>query len=442
MCYNRAEKDVIAKMRIRLILCAIVLLILASCSQSVGDPLTTPPETGAVTLKVWAWRGNYNGEALRIAYEHYKRANPDISIDIANIGRDEILSRLRIKLSIKDYDGLPDIVLIEDYHIQEFLRKFPGEIRALSPALNRGTYERCAEEAVSLDGVMYGTPLDSGAAVMFYRVDSIEAAGYSAQDMEDLTWDKYIEIGKAVKEKTGMLMLTLTPTDLWQIRLMLQSAGQWYVKDDGVTVNLADNPVLKDAINTYISIVKSGIALQVSGYDQEYSAVDEERVATVLTGSWRFQLMASIANANEGKWAITRIPRMDIHDSVNSSALGGYAWYILDKAENADVALDFLLSTLQSDMDLINELAGELALVYPLKDAGDLPEYSKPYDSFYGSPTLKDLFEIIKDVPPVDYGMHTYQIDRLIEHSVQLIMQGVNIDDALQNAQMAAEAIT
>ncbi|MCL2153442.1 MAG: extracellular solute-binding protein [Oscillospiraceae bacterium] len=432
-----------AKMRIRLIQCAIVvLLILASCSQSVGDTQTTPPETGAVTLRVWTWRRNYNGEALKIAHEHFKRSHPDVEIDIANIGRDEILSRLKIKLSIKDYEGLPDIVLIEDYQIQEFLRKFPGEIRALSPALDMGTYEQCAVKAVSLDGVMYGTPLDSGAAVMFYRADCVEAAGYSAEDMENLTWAKYIEIGKAVKEKTGMLMLTLTPTDLWQIRLMLQSVGQWYVKDDGLTVNLADNPALKDAINTYISIVKSGIALQVSGYDQEYGAVEEGRVATVLTGSWRFQTMASIAKAQEGKWAITRIPRMDIQDSVNSSALGGYAWYILDKAENADVALDFLLSTLPSDMDLIDELAGELDLVYPLKGAGDLPEYSKPYDSFYGRPTLKNIFDMIKDVPPVDYGMHTYPIDRLIEYSVQLIMQGADIDVALQNAQIAAEAIT
>jgi lactose/L-arabinose transport system substrate-binding protein len=90
---------------------------------------------------------------------------------------------------------------------------------------------------------------------------------------------------------------------------------------------------------------------------------------------------------------------------------------------------------------LINELAGELTLVSPLKGAGSLPEYSKPYYAFSGQPALKNLFDMIKDVPPVDYGMHTYPIDRLIESSVQLIMQGANMDDTLQNAQMAAEAI-
>ena len=66
--------------------------------------------------------------------------------------------------------------------------------------------------------------------------------------MENLTWDKYIEIGKAVKEKTGKAMLTLDPSDLGQIRMMMQSAGAWYVKEDGKTVNIADNAVLKEAV--------------------------------------------------------------------------------------------------------------------------------------------------------------------------------------------------
>ena len=48
---------------------------------------------------------------------------------------------------------------------------------------------------------MYGIPFDSGVAAVFYRTDYIEEAGYTAEDMQDLTWDKYIEIGQAVQEK-------------------------------------------------------------------------------------------------------------------------------------------------------------------------------------------------------------------------------------------------
>ena len=54
--------------------------------------------------------------------------------------------------------------------------------------------------------------------------------------MQDITWEKYIEIGKAVKEKTGKAMLTMDPSDLNQIRVMMQSAGAWYVDKDGKVI--------------------------------------------------------------------------------------------------------------------------------------------------------------------------------------------------------------
>ena len=428
-------------MIIKKIIIYMLLLALVSCSRPSVETDDTHAEPGAGELTVWTWRKNYNGRALEIALEHFLHSNPGVKLNIVDMGRDEILSRLKIHFTIKDYEGLPDIVLIEDYQIQEILRKFPGEIRALSPVLDKSKYAGFAVMAESLDDIMYGVPLDAGSAVMFYRADYIESAGYGQADMEDLTWEKYIEIGVAVKEKTGKYMLSLTPNDLWQIRLMLQSAGQWYVKEDGITVNLAGNPVLKDAINTYIDIVKSGIALHVPGYDGEYRAAGEGSVATVLTGTWRLQIMASQPDAQEMNWAIAPIPRMSGHGSVNASALGGYGWYVIDKAGNADLAVDFLLSTLVSDMDLIDELAGELTLISPVKSAGTLPGYLKPISNFRDQPALNYLFDMMKDVPAVNYGMHTYPIDRLIENSVQLIMQGAGIDDTLRNMQIIAEAI-
>ena len=415
--------------------------LLCSCSDKSGVP---PPEENedGITLTVWTWRRSYNGKALEIAGDYYSRENPGVTIDIKNVSRDEILSRLNVKFTIRDYEGLPDIVLVEDYQIQEYLRFFPGEIRDLSDALNAGHFADFASKAKSYDGKIYGVPFDTGAAVMFYRVDYIEQAGYTREDMTGLTWDKYIQIGNAVREKTGKYMLTLNPTDLWQVRLMLQSAGQWYVKDDGKTANLANNPVLKDAIKTYIDIVKSGISLQVPGYDLEYSSVGSGDVATVLTGTWRLQQLINSVPEQEGKWAVTTIPRMESHNSVNASALGGYGWYVVDKAGNADAASDFLVKTLGSDMDLLNELANEIYFVAAHKNAGDLPNYTMPVDIFGGDPVLKQLYDMIEGVPAVDYGMYTYAIDRIIEDSVQLIMQGADMDDTLQTAQIMAEAVS
>lgn len=51
---------------------------------------------------------------------------------------------------------------------------------------------------------LYGILFDSGVAAVFYRLDLVEVAGYTETDIQDLTWDKHIEIGTAIKEMTGV----------------------------------------------------------------------------------------------------------------------------------------------------------------------------------------------------------------------------------------------
>ena len=45
--------------------------------------------------------------------------------------------------------------------------------------------------------------------------------------------------------------------------MMMQSAGSWYVKEDGKTVDIADNEVLKESVKTYQQIIDAGIAEQI-----------------------------------------------------------------------------------------------------------------------------------------------------------------------------------
>ena len=35
----------------------------------------------------------------------------------------------------------------------------------------------------------------------FYRTDILEEAGYSEEDMKNLTWDDYLQVARDVKEK-------------------------------------------------------------------------------------------------------------------------------------------------------------------------------------------------------------------------------------------------
>ena len=75
---------------------------------------------------------------------------------------------------------------------------------------------------VEHDGKSYGIPFDCGTAALFYRLDILEQAGFSEADMQNLTWSRYMEIGQQVYQKTGIPMLTLDPTGLPLVRIIMQ----------------------------------------------------------------------------------------------------------------------------------------------------------------------------------------------------------------------------
>ena len=363
-------------------------------------------ETGDTTNKkitIWAWDEAFNIVAANKAKEIYLKDNPDAEIEVVTMAQDDIVAKLNTSLSSGSYEGLPNIVLVEDYKIQGYLTAYKDEFADLSSVAKPSDFAEYKTGVNYIDGKLYGIPFDSGVAATFYRTDLIEQAGYTKADMENLTWEKYIEIGKAVKEKTGIAMCTLDPSDLGQIRMMLQSAGSWYTDAEG-KVTVANNQALKDAIKVYKDLTESGITKQVADWDQFVGAFNKGEVASVVTGCW---IGPSIKKAEDqsGKWAVAAFPKMaNNKDSVNASSLGGAGWYALKNVGNTDMAVDFLGKTFGSSVDLMNDLADSITLVSTLNKAAEAPNYSKGNDFFGGQEIFADFAKWTGEVPSVNYS--------------------------------------
>lgn len=262
-------------------LSALMALSLVGCG---GDKKEAKTDSGKLT--VWAWDETFNIKAVKEAAKIYSKVDADTKIDVVTMDQDAIVQKLHTSLSSGKTDGLPDIVLIEDYKIQNYLTAYPDSFVELTDIVKEEDFDSYKFSVNKIDKKIYGVPFDSGVAALFYRTDMIEKAGYTMKDMENLTWEKYIEIGKAVKAKTGKEMLTLDPSDIGQIRIMMQSAGSWYMKEDGKTVNIKDNQALKDAIKIYKDMIDAGIVKQVSDWDSFVSAFQQGEVASVPSGCW------------------------------------------------------------------------------------------------------------------------------------------------------------
>ena len=410
-----------------------------SSSNGSGTSGTSSTSSDDKTITIWAWDDTFNIKAANMAKERYLKDNPDVKINVVSMAQDDVVQKLNTSLSSGTYDGLPNIVLIEDYKIQNYLLSYPDDIKDLSGYVDKSKFMDYKLSVMTDGNKMYGVPFDSGVTALFYRKDYIEQAGYTEADMQDITWEKYIEIGKAVKEKTGKDMLTMDPSDLNQLRVMMQSAGAWYVDENG-KVSINNNESLRHAIDIYKEIVDANIAKQVSGWDAFVGAFQSGDVASVVNGCW---ISSSIQAAEDqaGKWAIAATPRMGSDPkSVNTSNSGGSSWYVLDKVGNSDLAADFLSKTFASSDDLMNDLVPAINLVSTLKSASASANYSTPSEFFGGQEIFKDFAKWTEEIPGVNYGLHTYALENIMSEGMQAIVAGGDIDQALNNTQAQAEA--
>jgi len=385
-------------------------------------------------ITIWAWDPNFNIAIMQEAANRYMKINPNVEFDIVSMAKADVEQKLNTILASGVKTGLPEIVLIEDYNAQKYLQSYPGSFADLTKEFNYKEFANYKVKLMTLNDKVYGVPFDSGVAGFFYRRDYLEQAGFKPADLENITWDKFIEIGKTVKAKTGKYMIAADPFDGGLMRILLQSAGAWYFDKSGKPY-IANNPVLKEAVRLYKEIKDSGIAKEVSGWNEWVGAFNKGEVAAVVTGVW---IIGSIKaeKSQSGKWGVAPVPRMNIKESVNASNLGGSSWYVLQNSKNRNVAIDFLKKIYARDSEFYQKILVERGAVGTWLPAQGGSAY-KAKDPFFGNQQVFQLFsEWMKKIPAVDYGIYTYEADAAIMSVMPDVYTGkLSIDEALKKAE-------
>ncbi|PLR79067.1 ABC transporter substrate-binding protein [Bacillus sp. V3-13] len=414
------------------------ILLLTACSSGSKSKDTSGEVKDTNEITVWAWDPNFNIKAMNLAKEAYKSENPDLNIKIVENAQADIVQKLNTSLSSGTIKGLPNIVLIEDYRAQSFLQAYPDMFYELTDSFNAEDFAPYKMAPTSLDGKNYGLPFDTGVTGLYVRTDYLEKAGYTVDDLKDIDWKKYIEIGKKVKEATGKQMLTQDPKDLGLLRMMIQSSGSWYLKEDGVSPNLAGNEALMEAFKTYKEILDADLVKPVSDWSQFVAGFNSGDVATVPTGNW---ITPSIKaeESQSGKWAVVALPRLSENaNSVNASNLGGSSWYVLN-VPGKEKAAEFLAKTFGSNVDFYQKLIKEVGAIGTYKPAADSEAYKAGDEFFGGQKIISDFANWTEKIPQVNYGLHTYAVEDILAIEMQNYLKGKDLDKVLEDAQKQAE---
>jgi lactose/L-arabinose transport system substrate-binding protein len=433
--YYRGDKKL--KKLTSLLIVLLLIFTLSACSSSSNDEKSSSVKK-VTEISVLAWDPNFNIRAMNLAKEAYKSINPDLKIKVVENAQDDIVQKLNTSLSSGTTKGLPNIVLIEDYRAQNFLQTYPDAFYDLSKYFKAEDFAQYKLAPTTFNGKQYGLPFDSGVAGLYIRTDYLEKAGYKVQDLQNIDWNKYIEIGKKIKEATGKNMLTLDPKDLGIIRMMIQSSGSWYTKEDGVTPNLTGNEPLKEAFKTYKAIKDAGIVKPVSDWSQFVGAFNKGDVASVPTGNWITPSIKAEASQS-GKWAVVPLPKLPGDpNSVNASNLGGSSWYVLN-IPGKEQAAEFLAKTFGSNVDFYQSLVKEVGAIGTYKPAAEGEAYKASDEYFAGQKIISDFSSWTAKIPRVNYGLHTYEIEDILTVAMQEYLKGKDLDKVLEDAQSQAE---
>ncbi|MDO4242938.1 MAG: extracellular solute-binding protein [Actinomyces sp.] len=390
------------------------------------------------TLTVWCWDPAFNIYAMQEAEKIYQKDHPDFKLDIVEIVWDDIQQKVTTLAQSGDLDQLPDIFLCQNMAAQKNIINYPDVFADLTDSgIDFSEFPDSVVEYSTADGANWAVPFDSGTAVTALRTDILEQAGYTVADFTDITWTRFIELGKDILAKTGRPMLSGQAGASDLIMMMIQSAGASLFDAKG-NVTIADNPALTRAAEIYKEMVTSKILIEVNSWDEYVGTLVNDQVNATVNGIW---ISGSIQTATEqsGKWAITNVPSLDgIEGATNYTANGGSSWVVTAEA-NYDLATDFLKSTYAGSTEFYDTILPSSGAIANWTPAGESKVYQEPVEFYGGQAVYADVVGYSEEVPSVNTGVYYYEGRDAVAAALTQIIDGADPATALADAQKTTE---
>lgn len=432
------------KKALALILSLILVFTFVGCSSNDVDDSSSKQESTEpdkakdgeeATIEVWCWDPNFNIYAMEEAAKIYADINPDVKIDIIETPWDDVQTKLTTALTSGQTGTLPDILLMQDNALAKNVTNYPDAFVDLTDSgIDFSQFAQYKVALSTVDDKNYGVPFDSGVAINALRTDILDECGYTIDDLTDITWSEYISIGKEVLDKTGKPLNSEVAGQPDLLMIMLQSAGTWFFDEDG-EIFITENDALREIVDIYVELVKSGIVVEVNDWDQYISTFNSGTVAGTINGCW---IIGSIVPQSDqkGLWGITNIPRLDnAPNATNYGNNGGSSWMVLSSSENPDVAIDFLDKTFAGSVELYETILPSSGAIATYLPAGDSDIYSEPHEFFDDQPIYADIVEFSDKVPQVTYGVYNYEARDALGNAITKIVSGSDIEEALKEAE-------
>ena len=382
-------------------------------------------------LTIWTWDPTFNIAAMKVAKEMYQQDHPEVEIDIQEVLSEDIETKVITAASAGDLSTLPDILLVQDNSFQKFATNYPEVYADLTDLYDYTDFAPAKVAYSTLNGRHFGIPFDAGTAIATYRTDYLAEAGYTIADLTDIDWDRFLEIGRDVKAKTGRPMLSGQAGALDTVLMMLQSCGSSMFTEEG-SVNLKNNEELKEVLGYYSTMVKEGIFIEVNTWDEYIGTLSNASVVGTINGCWILGTILSL-DSQKGLWDLTNMPKLvKAENATNYSNNGGSSWAVIN-GKDVELAVDFMKA--YRNVDFYNTILPTTSAIATWAPAKEAPAYTAPNEFYNNQPIFATIVEYTGKVPANITGAYYYDARSALGTAVTNYLNGGNLDSELATAE-------
>lgn len=382
-------------------------------------------------LTIWTWDPTFNIAAMKVAKEMYQQEHPEVEIDIQEVLSEDIETKVITAASAGDLSTLPDILLVQDNSFQKFATNYPEVYADLTDLYDYTDFAPAKVAYSTLNGRHFGIPFDAGTAIATYRTDYLAEAGYTIADLTDIDWDRFLEIGRDVKAKTGRPMLSGQAGALDTVLMMLQSCGSSMFTEEG-SVNLKNNEELKEVLDYYSTMVKEGIFIEVNTWDEYIGTLSNASVVGTINGCWILGTILSL-DSQKGLWDLTNMPKLvKAENATNYSNNGGSSWAVIN-GKDVELAVDFMKA--YRNVDFYNTILPTTSAIATWAPAKEAPAYTAPNEFYNNQPIFATIVEYTGKVPANITGAYYYDARSALGTAVTNYLNGGNLDSELATAE-------
>ncbi len=261
----------------------------------------------------WDFLGGGDGIRMKKLIDDFNASHDDIKINATTLAwGPDYYTKVQTSAAVGEQ---PDIMT---YHLSRYplavptgvLRPFSEEELA-SVGLSLSDYNAANIEAATVDGQVYGIPLDIHALILYYNKEILGSAGLLDENgLPMLDGLDNFNAGMQKIKDAGKIPLALPTTDngtIW--RVFYSMIGQ-----QGAQLLDADNKVVAQeesitALNAIKGWMDAGLSTPNTDYGAAIALFTQGEAAMMLNGVWEVPTMVDLAAKGElFDWSAVRVP--------------------------------------------------------------------------------------------------------------------------------------